>query len=59
MEKYGVFEEVEDEEQEKVYSRWVITRKKKSDGQNQKVKVRLVVKGFQERKHLSLFHQQC
>ena len=33
LEKYSVFEEVEDEGQEIVDSRWVITRKEKSDGQ--------------------------
>ena len=49
LEKYGVFEEVEDEGQETVGSRWVITRKEKADGQKQKVKGRLVAKGFQER----------
>ena len=49
MEKYGVFEEVEDEGQETVGSRWVITRKEKADGQKQKVKGRLVAKGFQEK----------
>ena len=38
MEKYGVFEEVEDEGQETVGSRWVITRNEKSDEQKQKVK---------------------
>ena len=42
MEKYGVFEEVEDEGQEKEGSRWVITRKEKADGQKEKVKGRLV-----------------
>ena len=46
LEKYGVFEEVEDEGQETVDSRWVITRKEKSDGQKQKVKGRLVAIGF-------------
>ena len=49
MEKYGVFEEVENEGQETVDSRWVITRKEKSDGQKQKLKGRLVAKGFQEK----------
>ena len=48
LEKYGVFEEVEDEGQEVVDSRWVVTKKEKSDGQKQKVKARLVAKGFQE-----------
>ena len=49
LEKYGVFEEVEDEGQDTLDSRWVITRKEKSDGQKQKVKGRLVAKGFQEK----------
>ncbi len=59
LEKYGVFEEVEDEGQNTVDSRWVITRKEKADGQKQKVKGRLVAKGFQVRNHLSHIHQQC
>ena len=49
LEKYGVFEEVEDEGQDTVDSRWVKTRKEKADGQKQKVKGRLVAKGFQEK----------
>ena len=49
FEKYGVFEEVEDEGQETIGSMWVITRKEKADGQKQKVKGRLVAKGFQEK----------
>ena len=49
LEKYEVFEEVEDEEQETVGSRWVITQKEKSDGQKQNYKGRLVAKGFQEK----------
>ena len=49
LEKYGVFEEVEDEGQETVYPRWVITRKGKTDGEKQKVKGRLVAKGFQKK----------
>merc|ERR1712115_634178 len=48
LEKYGVFEEVEDEGQETVDSRWVIARKEKADRQKQKVKGRLVAIGFQE-----------
>ena len=48
LEKYGVFEEVEDIGQEAVDSRWVVTQKEKSDGQKTKVKARLVAKGFQE-----------
>ena len=49
MEKQGVFEEVENEGQETVGSRWVITRKEKADGQKQNYKGRLVAKGFQEK----------
>ena len=49
LEKYGVFEEVEDEGHETVGSRWVITRKEKADGQKKNVKGRLVAKGFQEK----------
>ena len=49
LEKYGVFEEVEDEGQDKLGSRWVITRKEKADGQKKNVKGRLVAKGFQEK----------
>ena len=49
LEIYRVFEEVEKEGQDTVDSRWVITRKEKSDGQKQKVKGRLVAKGFQEK----------
>merc|ERR1712030_155806 len=48
LEKYQVFEEVEDTGQEKIGSRWVITRKEKADGQKCKYKGRLVAKGFQE-----------
>ena len=32
LEKYGMFEEVDDEGQETVSSRWVITRKAKLQG---------------------------
>ena len=48
LEKYGVFEEVEDVGQERVGSRWVITKKEKADGQKTNYKGRLVAKGFQE-----------
>ena len=46
--KYGVFEEVEDNGQETIRSRWVIKAKDKHDGQKQKTKARLVARGFQE-----------
>ena len=49
LEKYEVFEEVEDTGQEKIGSRWVITRKEKADGQKCEYKGRLVAKGFQEK----------
>ena len=45
---YDVFEEVKDEGQEIIGSRWVVTEKEKHDGQKQKTKARLVAHGFQE-----------
>ena len=45
---YNVFEEVKDEGQETIGSRWVVTAKEKHDGQKQKTKARLVACGFQE-----------
>ena len=47
--KYGVFEEVEDNGQERISSRWVITKKEKADGQKTDYKGRLVARGFQEK----------
>ena len=38
LEKYGVFEEVKYEGQETFVTRWVITKKKKADGQKQNFK---------------------
>ena len=46
---YETFEEVDDEGQEKIGSRWIVTEKEKHDGQKQNYKARLVAKGFQER----------
>ena len=46
---YDVFEEVDDIGQEKIGSRWVITKKEKADGQKTIVKGRLVARGFQEK----------
>ena len=46
LEKYGVFEEVQDVGQETVGSRWIITKKEKADGQKQNFKGRLVAKEF-------------
>ena len=49
MFNYDVFEEVEDNGQERIGSRWVITKKEKSDSQKTDFKARLVVSGFQEK----------
>lgn len=45
---YDVFEKVEDKGQETISSRGIITAKEKHDGQKQKIKARLVARGFQE-----------
>ena len=45
---YDVFEEVLDEGQETIGSRWVVTEKEKHDGQKLQTKARLVARGFQE-----------
>ena len=45
---YETFEEVMDEGQETIGSRWIITEKQKHDGQKQDYKARLVAKGFPE-----------
>merc|ERR1712115_421865 len=45
---YQTFEEVIDEGQETIGSRWVVTKKRQHDGQKQDYKARLVAKGFQE-----------
>ena len=44
--KYGVFEEVEDTGQERITSRWVITKKEKADRMKVNYKGRLVAQGF-------------
>ena len=49
LETYETFEEVEDEGQETIGSRWIVSRKEKHDGQKQMYKARLVARGFQER----------
>ena len=41
---YDVFEEVKDEGQETIGSRWVVTEKEKHDGQKQQTKARLVAR---------------
>ena len=46
---YETFEEVEDEGQEAIGSRWIVTKKEKHDGQKQMYKARLVARGFQEK----------
>ena len=48
LKTYETFEEVIDEGQETIGSRWIITEKQKHDGQKQDYKARLVAKGFQE-----------
>merc|ERR1712101_70152 len=48
LEFYETYEEVKDEGQETIGSRWVITEKQQHDGQKQDYKARLVAKGFQE-----------
>ena len=49
MRDYETFEEVLDEGQDTVGSRWVVTRKEKHDGQKTQCKARLVAKGFHEK----------
>ena len=45
---YNTFEEVKDNGQQRISSRWVITKKEKHDGQKTEYKARLVARGFQE-----------
>merc|ERR1712120_42981 len=45
---YETYEEVRDEGQETIGSRWVVTEKQQHDGQKQDYKARLIAKGFQE-----------
>ena len=45
---YDVFEEVKDEGQQIIGSKWVVTSKEKHDGQKQETKARLVARGFQD-----------
>ena len=52
LEKYEVFEEVEDEGQETVGFIWAITKKEIAAGQKKNHKGRLVAKGFQEKEGL-------
>ncbi len=48
LKTYETFEEIKDEGQETIGSRWIVTEKQKHDGQKQAYKARLVAKGFQE-----------
>ena len=48
LKTYETFEEVEENGQETIGSRWIVTEKEKHDGQKQAYKARLVAKGFQE-----------
>ena len=48
LKTYETFEEIKDEGQETICSRWIITEKQKHDGQKHAYKARLVAKGFQE-----------
>ena len=59
LEKYSVFEEVENEGQETVGSRWVITKKEKADGQKRILKGDLSLKDAKKKKLLSWIHLQC
>ena len=43
---YETFEEVDDEGQESIGSRWIVTKKEKHEGQKQNHKARPVAKGF-------------
>ena len=44
--KFGAYQEVEDEGQPRITSRWVVTEKEAHDGQKKRIKARLVVRGF-------------
>ena len=48
LKDFDTFEEVAEEGQKKVGSRWVITKKEKQDGQKTDYKARIVAKGFHE-----------
>ncbi len=48
LKTYETFEEVKENGQETIGSRWIVTEKEKHDGQKQAYKARLVAKGFQE-----------
>ena len=46
--KFQAFEEVEDEGQPRITTRWVVTQKEDHDGMKVKIKARLCMRGFQE-----------
>ena len=46
--KFQAFEEVDDKNQPRITSRWVITRKEAHDGMKTRIKARLCMRGFQE-----------
>ena len=46
--RFEAFEEVNDEGQPRISSRWVVTNKEDHDGMKVRTKARLVVRGFQE-----------
>merc|ERR1712115_455340 len=48
LKTYETFDEIKDEGQETIGSRWMVTEKQKHDGQKHAYKARLVAKGFQE-----------
>merc|ERR1712215_241590 len=48
LKTYETFEEVEENGQETIGSKYIVTEKEKHDGQKQAYKARLVAKGFQE-----------
>ena len=48
LKEYETFDKVDDKGQDKIGSRWVITKKEKHDRQKTQYKARLVAKGFQE-----------
>ena len=48
LKDYDTFEEVIDRGQDRITSRWIITKKQKHDGQKCIYKARLVSCGFQE-----------
>ena len=54
LKKFGVLEEVDDDGQDTVGTRWVITKKEPQDGQKTKVKGHLVTKASRSQNHHNL-----